>query len=253
MGSLPTGLAGAHAALHNHGDDHLLRGRLTSLVWLRLLTDPLAPMIGGNDPRAILDPPLAWADFVTLATDTPWALPLLTERLNVVMGEDILAHWDDVPREAGARALREIGRWAIPAGDPLGVASQLTVSRSSQQARGAFYTPYEVSLMMAQMLDPFPGASVCDPCCGSGGMLLAALEAVRSKHGMDATLELYGVDIDPMAVRLCKMNLALAGIAPNAPGRRVWEKDTLAEAPAAVKDAVAQHEAGQLPLFGATA
>lgn len=81
-------------------------------------------------------------------------------------------------------------------------------------------------------------------------MLLAALETCRAAHGPDAYLELYGVDISAQAVRLCKLNFALAGIAPNP---RVFERDTLTDAPPAIRpaleDAVARHDE-QLGLFG---
>jgi N-6 DNA Methylase len=43
-------------------------------------------------------------------------------------------------------------------------------------------------------------ASVCDPCVGSGRMLL---------HASNFSLCLYGQDIDPLAVAMCKVNGAL--------------------------------------------
>jgi hypothetical protein len=248
--SLPTGLSGAFNALGNYGDSHLLNERLITLIWLRLLTDPTAPKIGGNDPRRILDPELAWEEVAGFEASL---LHVLCSRLNTVMGEELLHEaWADLPPPAVAKSLHEIGRWKMEAGDPLGAATMLLMSEGSKSARGAFYTPYSVSLMMAMMVDPGPGESVCDPCCGSGGMLLAALDACRTKHGPDSYLEVYGVDIDPGAVRLCRLNLVLAGIAPHpvASPPRVWERDALRDAPPALAAAVAQHEE-QLGLFEA--
>lgn len=42
--------------------------------------------------------------------------------------------------------------------------------------------------------------SVCDPCVGSGRMLL---------HASNVSLCLFGQDIDPLAVAMCKINGAL--------------------------------------------
>lgn len=97
------------------------------------------------------------------------------------------------------------------------------------------------------ILQPSPGESILDPCCGSGGMLLAALEAVRKEHGPEAGLEVHGVDIDAAAVRLAKLNLTLAGFSPNP--RRLWPREELGTAPVAVQDAVAKYDEEQLNLF----
>src|SRR5207302_7001563 len=102
--------------------------------------------------------------------------------------------------------------------EPLGEISQRVRSDAAKGPRGEFYTPYNVSLMMAQMTGIQPGMTVLDPACGSGRMLLAALEACRAEHGVDAVPEVFGIDISPDACRLTRMNLVLAGIAP---GERV--------------------------------
>jgi hypothetical protein len=73
---------------------------------------------------------------------------------------------------------------------------------------GFYPTPHNVVELMVQMTmndQPDDGRdprirSVCDPCVGSGRMLL---------HASNYSLNLYGVDIDPMAVAMCKINGAL--------------------------------------------
>ncbi|BAM00066.1 type I restriction-modification system subunit M [Caldilinea aerophila] len=40
------------------------------------------------------------------------------------------------------------------------------------QSAGEFYTPGEVAILMAHLLDPQPGMTVYDPTCGSGGLLI---------------------------------------------------------------------------------
>lgn len=214
---LPTGLLGAYSALSGDGRGLDCHDQLTSLVWFRQISDPSLPLVGGHDPRTILDPGMTWDELVELPAPL---LTILSARLNDVMGDGLLSmDWHELGDEPYARALREVGRWS-PAGkghtdgDLLGYVSQTITSASAKSARGAFYTPYSVSLMMAMVSGIEPGKSVMDPCCGSGSMLLAALDACRQAHGPDAVPEVFGIDIDPRAVRVCRLNLALAGIAP---------------------------------------
>jgi hypothetical protein len=73
---------------------------------------------------------------------------------------------------------------------------------------GFYPTPHEVVELMVQMLmhnadrnDRDPRLmSLCDPCAGSGRMLL---------HASNKSLVLYGQDIDPLAVAMCQINGAL--------------------------------------------
>ncbi len=46
-------------------------------------------------------------------------------------------------------------------------------AEGSGQCAGAFYTPAEVGLVMAQIMDPQPGEDIYDPCCGSAGLLIS--------------------------------------------------------------------------------
>jgi len=51
------------------------------------------------------------------------------------------------------------------------------------QSAGEFYTPREVATLMARILDPQPGATVYDPCCGSGGLLIKCHLRLLEQHG----------------------------------------------------------------------
>ena len=69
----------------------------------------------------------------------------------------------------------------------------------------AFYpTPHCICEMMVAMMGHDDGdcrsKTVCDPCVGSGRMLL---------HASNHSLRLYGQDIDPLVVAVCKINMAL--------------------------------------------
>lgn len=49
------------------------------------------------------------------------------------------------------------------------------------QSAGEFYTPREVAVLMAKVLDPKPGTETYDPCCGSAGLLIIRVVADTSK------------------------------------------------------------------------
>ena len=55
------------------------------------------------------------------------------------------------------------------------------------QSAGEFYTPREVAILMARILDPDPGDEIYDPACGSGGLLVKSFLRFREKYGEDTT------------------------------------------------------------------
>ena len=88
-----------------------------------------------------------------------------------------------------------------------GMYSQLR-SPGGRAARGAFYTPPSVALLMAMMTMPTEHSTVCDPTVGSGLMLWAAATAMR-QAGLDPrTCTWFGVDIDPIALAIAAINTA---------------------------------------------
>lgn len=79
---------------------------------------------------------------------------------------------------------------------------------------GEIYTPREVIRLMVEILDPKPGESIYDPCCGSGGMLILSHLHVAEKYGGKETrrLFLYGQERNPEIYAICWMNLLLHDI-----------------------------------------
>ncbi len=79
---------------------------------------------------------------------------------------------------------------------------------------GEIYTPREVIKLLVNILDPKPGESVYDPCCGSGGMLILSYMHVAEKYGEDEArrLFLYGQERNPTIYAICQMNLILHDI-----------------------------------------
>jgi len=76
---------------------------------------------------------------------------------------------------------------------------------------GEIYTPREVIKLMVEILDPKPGESVYDPCCGSGGMLIISYLHVGEKYGKEETkkLFLFGQERNPEIYAVGEMNLLL--------------------------------------------
>ncbi len=89
---------------------------------------------------------------------------------------------------------------------------EIIVSPSTKAARGQFFTPRHIIEACVRMMDPQPGERILDPCCGSGGFLLASWRHLR-RCGAEPTADrLWGFDSDPRAVRLARvLLLASAG------------------------------------------
>jgi len=78
------------------------------------------------------------------------------------------------------------------------------------QSAGEFYTPREVAILMAHLLDPQPGDEIYDPACGSGGLLIKSYLRFREKYGNDprvAPLQFFGQEINPATFALSRMNV----------------------------------------------
>lgn len=75
---------------------------------------------------------------------------------------------------------------------------------------GEFYTPPEVSDLIAELLDPQEGDSICDPACGSGSLLMKCGRRVQEKTG-GKRYALYGQEAIGSTWSLAKMNMFLHG------------------------------------------
>lgn len=87
-------------------------------------------------------------------------------------------------------------------------------AEGSGQSAGEFYTPAEVGVVMARIMDPQPGMTVYDPCCGSAGLLIKCelhLEEqmrLRSKKKY-APLKLYGQENEAGTWAMAWMNMII--------------------------------------------
>ena len=102
--------------------------------------------------------------------------------------------------------------------DILGDAYEYLVGKFADVTRrnkaGEFYTPRSVVRMMAEILDPKEGESIYDPACGTGGMLLAAIDHVKRNGGDPRTFfgKIYGQEKNLTTSSVARMNLVLHGI-----------------------------------------
>lgn len=85
---------------------------------------------------------------------------------------------------------------------------------ATNKKAGEFYTPRSVVRLMVDIVDPQEGETVYDPACGTGGMLLAAVEHVRERGGDPRTFfgRIYGQEKNLTTAAAARMNLFLHGL-----------------------------------------
>lgn len=81
---------------------------------------------------------------------------------------------------------------------------------TSGKKAGEFYTPPEVSTLMARLMAPQEGDEICDPTCGSGSLLMKCGRLVREGTG-SRKYALYGQEAIGSTWALAKMNMFLHG------------------------------------------
>ncbi|MEI6787704.1 MAG: type I restriction-modification system subunit M [bacterium] len=72
---------------------------------------------------------------------------------------------------------------------------------------GEFYTPGQVSTLLARLLAPKKGNTICDPACGSGSLLIKV-----GRQADDRNFALFGQESNGTTHALCRMNMFLHGM-----------------------------------------
>jgi len=96
--------------------------------------------------------------------------------------------------------------------DVIGDAYMYMIERFGAMAgkkAGEFFTVRNVAKLVAMLAEPKPKDRICDPCCGSGGLLLLAGEEVE-KQGSN-NYALYGQESTGSTYQLARMNMFLHG------------------------------------------
>ncbi|GAC1519790.1 MAG: class I SAM-dependent DNA methyltransferase [Chloroflexota bacterium] len=129
------------------------------------------------------------------------------ERLPDALLRDLIEHFSRIA----------LGNQAA-ATDILGQSYEYLIKKfadATNKKAGEFYTPRSVVRLMVNILDPQERESIYDPACGTGGMLLEAVQHVTENHGDDRTLwgKLFGQEKNLTTSAIARMNLFLHGAA----------------------------------------
>jgi type I restriction enzyme M protein len=82
----------------------------------------------------------------------------------------------------------------------------------TKKSGGNFFTPKEIVRLLVNLVEPKEGMSICDPTCGSGGMLIESMKYVAQHGGNPRNLVLEGQEADYVTLGMCKMNMVLHGV-----------------------------------------
>jgi type I restriction enzyme M protein len=110
--------------------------------------------------------------------------------------------------------------------DLLGRAYEYLIERFADDAGkkgGEFYTPRQVVQLIVALLAPKEGMRICDPTCGSGGMLIEGAHYIERHGGNPRNLTLHGQEKNLGTWAICKMNMLLHGL----PDARIEKGDTI--------------------------
>jgi type I restriction enzyme M protein len=130
---------------------------------------------------------------------------------------------DELPRDKLVNLINHFGSQTFDrahvSDDLFGNAYEYLIRNFASKAgksSGEFYIPAEVGFLMAEVLKPKPGMSICDWASGSGGLLLQCIRYVK-KHGGDVRqLQLHGQESNVSTYNISRINMILHGIP-------VWE------------------------------
>ena len=122
----------------------------------------------------------------------------------------------------------DFGRNRAEGDDLLGDAYEYLMrhfATESGKSKGQFYTPAEVSRIMAKVIGVGDAKSatqtIHDPTCGSGSLLLKAHDEAKERTGLD--LALYGQEMDNATKALAKMNMILH----DCPTADIWQDNSV--------------------------
>lgn len=114
--------------------------------------------------------------------------------------------------------------WYMMEGDFKGAIYEGILEKNGQDKKsgaGQYFTPRALISAIVDVINPKITETVADPCCGTGGFLLAAYEHMR-KQSKDVEKQkflknnaLYGADNTSLVVTLASMNLYLHDIGVN--------------------------------------
>lgn len=168
-----------------------------------------------------------WRDLRAVAENTGAALQKMLQRIEEA-NPDTLANifgnaaWADKESLPEANLLDLIDsfngldlRPSKVSNDLLGAAYEYLLKQfadASGKKAGEFFTPRGIVHLLTHILDPQPGESIYDPACGSGGMLVEAVNEVIAHGGSVREIRLFGQEVSLTTSAIARMNLFLRDI-----------------------------------------
>jgi type I restriction enzyme M protein len=126
---------------------------------------------------------------------------------------------DQLPESALIGLIRALSVLDLSPGnasqDVIGRAYEYLLNKFAADAAkkaGEFYTPRDVVRFLVRVTNPHLDEEIMDPTCGSGGMLLEAIQEVRDKGEDHRSMRLYGQEIRPETAVIAKINMFLHGM-----------------------------------------
>lgn len=96
---------------------------------------------------------------------------------------------------------------------------ELLIPKEDQKLNGAFFTPKTITDYMSNELIKSPSDKICDPSCGCGAFLIAAIEKIKNDFDKPVSEiikeNIYGSDILDYSVRRCKIILSIFALLNN--------------------------------------
>jgi type I restriction enzyme M protein len=128
-------------------------------------------------------------------------LPRTYNRLDKELLVSLLKNFAAVPMEIEGDAFGKIYEYFLG-----------KFAMSEGQKGGEFFTPTSIVKLIVEIIEPFHGR-IYDPACGSGGMFVQSAAFVEQHRKAVTDISIYGQEKVAETIRLCKMNLAVHGLA----------------------------------------
>ena len=200
--------------------------QLTYILFLKMDAEKEELGLGSSIPDGY-----KWKDIVDLSGDD------LVEKYEEILKD--LSEEDGLIGTIFTKAINKINRpvmlkevfkmvdgenWYMMEGDLKGAIYERILEDNGQDKKsgaGQYFTPRALIKAIVDVVDPKINETVADPCCGTGGFLLAAYDHMRvqskdmEKQDFLKNHALFGADITPLVVTLASMNLFLHDIGVN--------------------------------------
>lgn len=168
-----------------------------------------------------------WADLAKVTTGINLAVSRVLmdiEKANVEQLQGVFSsiQWgntDNLPENALSGLIRALSALDLSptsaSEDVIGRAYEYLLSKfaaDSAKKAGEFYSPRSVVRLLVRIANPHLDDEILDPSCGSGGILLEAIQEVKEAGGDYRPMRLYGQEVRPDTAMIAKINMFLHGM-----------------------------------------